>query len=230
MWTKHHEKIDGYFQPKSHPSDRVKCWTLSTTWECWVLLLPAVFGLWNTRIHISISYSHNIVTNIEGFVDEIFYFNLSILYIDPDNCHIRLWRYFDDSWFWDEQHVVKDVIRLDSYFNKVCWNKNISIFDKERNVCYFQVRFWLRKLGSFNVIRVDIFHIFNNIFYSLKIKRQDYFVSNNDDICRFSSDIIHQNIQFDVSKSPINVSDINTSRTHKFVTILFIHKDNNLFL
>jgi len=121
------------------------------------------------------------------------------------------------------------MIGLDSYFNKVYWNKNVSVFDKERNACYFQVRFWLRKSGSFNVIRVDVFYVFDNFFYGLKIGRQDHFVGKNNDTCRFPLDIVSQNIWFDVFKSPINVNDIDTSRTHKFDNILFVYRDNDLF-
>jgi len=43
---------------------------LKSICEGGVTLLPTILALWNTRVHISLSDSHDITANIEALVDE----------------------------------------------------------------------------------------------------------------------------------------------------------------
>jgi len=65
--------------------------TLSMVQESGVSLFPTIFALWDTRIHISTTYSYNMISDIEGPIDEVFSLEptLSISYVNPDDCHIR---------------------------------------------------------------------------------------------------------------------------------------------
>jgi len=63
---------------------------LDSTRECGVTSFPAIFTLWNPRVHVSTSNSRNELTDVEASVNEGLGFTatLSILYIDPNDCYV----------------------------------------------------------------------------------------------------------------------------------------------
>jgi len=63
-------------------------------------LLPAVFVLGNTEIHVCASNSSNMTTNVETSVNKHFSIGaiLRVLDINLDNHYIRLWECFDNIW------------------------------------------------------------------------------------------------------------------------------------
>ena len=68
------------------------------TGECCVLPFPAIFALWNSRIYVHTLNYGDVISNIEASVDEHFYIwsVLGIPYIDPNNCHIRFQKGFNN--------------------------------------------------------------------------------------------------------------------------------------
>jgi len=62
---------------------------------------PAIFALGNSGIHVCSSDGSDIVADIEASVYKHFSIMsaLNVPYVYPDNCHVRLWRNFDYSWF-----------------------------------------------------------------------------------------------------------------------------------
>ena len=87
--------------------------------KCWVILFPAIFTLWDSRVYISSSDCHNILSNIETPIDKTFSFctTLDIPNVNLDNCHVQFRRHFDHSWFRSKIDVVNDLILLDNGFN-----------------------------------------------------------------------------------------------------------------
>ena len=65
--------------------------TLSTAQESRVSLFLTIFVLWDTGIHVSITYSCNMISDVEGSINGILSLEptLSIPYVNLDNCHIR---------------------------------------------------------------------------------------------------------------------------------------------
>jgi len=61
--------------------------------------LPAVFALGNSRVHVCSPDSSNVVADVEAPINEHFSVMtaLNVPYINPDNCHVGLWRNFDYS-------------------------------------------------------------------------------------------------------------------------------------
>jgi len=57
---------------------------------------------------------NNEAANIESPIDETLGFGttLRIPYINPDDRHVQLGRYFDDSWFRGQDDVIEDVVAL----------------------------------------------------------------------------------------------------------------------
>jgi len=65
--------------------------------------------------------SGNITPNIEASIDKTFSFAtvLDIPNVQLDNCHIRLWRHFDNTKSRDYHNIVEDVIALNNQFNYI---------------------------------------------------------------------------------------------------------------
>ena len=63
---------------------------LDSTQECEMTLFPAIFTLQNSKVYVSISNSHDELTNIEVSVNKSLGFTttLDIPYINPNDCHI----------------------------------------------------------------------------------------------------------------------------------------------
>ena len=62
---------------------------------------PAVFTLWYSRVHICTMNCSNKAANVKPPINETLSFGaaLYVPYIDPDDRHVQLGRYLDDSWF-----------------------------------------------------------------------------------------------------------------------------------
>ena len=75
--------------------------SLNSVSEYHIFLLLAILALENSRIHIHISDSYNIASNVERPIDKIFSIKptLSIPYINPDDSHIRFRQNFDNLQF-----------------------------------------------------------------------------------------------------------------------------------
>ena len=76
--------------------------TLNSAWKGHMAPLPAVLALQNTQVYVCATNSCNVLTNVEAPVDEHFGIaaTLCILYIYPDNSHVRFRRYLDYPWPW----------------------------------------------------------------------------------------------------------------------------------
>lgn len=94
-----------------------------------VFPFPEFLALGNTRVYIYISNHGDIVANIEATIDESFSINatLWILYVEPDNGYVWLWRYLDNSRTWCNWYVVKDVVTSDNVFNNIWSNRDAWI-------------------------------------------------------------------------------------------------------
>jgi len=63
---------------------------LDSIQECGMTPFPAIFTLWNLRVHISTSNSYNEPTDVEALVNKSLGFTvtLDIPYINPNNRHV----------------------------------------------------------------------------------------------------------------------------------------------
>ena len=94
-------------------------WTLDPTRKSWMTPFPAVFTLWDSRVHVSRPNSCNISSNVEAPIDETFgfYTTLSVPDVNPYNCHVWFGRCFDHSWLGCESNIVKNLVLLDNSFD-----------------------------------------------------------------------------------------------------------------
>jgi len=105
---------------------------------------PAIFTLWNLRVHVSISNSRNEPTDIETPVNKRLGFTtaLDVLYINPNNCHVRFRRHFDDTWFGHKSDIVENLILLDDILDIVQSEAILGIaMREERNAYNLEIRF-----------------------------------------------------------------------------------------
>jgi len=103
--------------------------SLDSTNNSRVFLFSVFLTLENTRVHIYASNCGNVVANIEATIDKPFSINttLWILYIKPDDGHVWLQRYLDNSGIQCNWYVVKDVITSDNVFNNIWSNRSTWI-------------------------------------------------------------------------------------------------------
>lgn len=101
-----------------------------------MVLFSVVFVLKNTRVYVCSIDSCNIAFYIKASVNMAFSLRatLSVLYINPDNCHAGLGRQFDYLRSRQKNDIVKDVCRLNDFFNHISHDKSGQIFSKVRNV------------------------------------------------------------------------------------------------
>jgi len=103
---------------------------------------PAVFTLWDSRIHVRSSDRSDIVAHIEASVNEKFGVlpALHIPNVYPNNGHIGFWRDFDNPWFGCEGDFVKYMILFENSFDvkqgKLLSRVHVRV---ERNSRDFQV-------------------------------------------------------------------------------------------
>jgi len=115
--------------------------SLNATDSCQVIPLPAIFALGNTRVHVGISYCSDNVSNIESSVDDSSDIAIILVVpnIDPDNCHIRLGRDFNNVWSQCKDNVVEDVIILEDAFDILRGDMHARIVNVIWNAYNFKV-------------------------------------------------------------------------------------------
>ena len=119
---------------------------LDSIQECGMTPFPAIFTLWNLRVHISISNSCNEPTDVEALVNKSLGFTvtLDIPYIDPNNRHVWFRRHFDNTWFGYKSNIIKNLILLNDSFDIVQSKTILSIaMRKERNVYNLEIKLQL---------------------------------------------------------------------------------------
>jgi len=101
-------------------------WTLDSTRKSQMTPFPAVFTLWDFRVHISCPNSCNKSSDVEAPIDKSFgfYTALSIPDINLYNCHIQFGRCFNHSWLGCKSDVVKNLVLLDNSFD-ITWGEVI---------------------------------------------------------------------------------------------------------
>ena len=97
---------------------------LNFAWEGSMTLFPAVFALRNTGVHICSPNCSDIVANVKAPIDKHFSVKstLDIPNINPNNSHVRFWRYFNNSWFWRKRNIIKNMILFEYSFD-VGWSE-----------------------------------------------------------------------------------------------------------
>jgi len=121
-------------------------------------ILP--LGFYMRRLHVPISSnscigvyiypsdSGNIVSYIETSVNKTFCLTstLNILDVWPDYSYIWLWEDLDNTRFWGQNNIIKDVILFDNVFNHIWSNRNGHVFLKIWNAYDFEIGLWLREI------------------------------------------------------------------------------------
>ena len=105
--------------------------------------LLAILALRDTRIHIGTLNGSNILSNIiEASIGETFSLTsvLDVLNVKPYDWHVRFGQYFDYTWFWGEDNVIKDLILFNDSFNIVGGEMLVGIVVGEKwNAYNFQI-------------------------------------------------------------------------------------------
>ena len=105
---------------------------------------PAIFTLWNPRVHVSTSNSCDEPTDIETPVNKRLgsTTTLDVPYIDPNNCHVQFRRHFDNMQFECKSDIVKNLILLDDILNIIRSEAILGIaMREERNTYNLEIRF-----------------------------------------------------------------------------------------
>jgi len=86
---------------------------------CYMFPLPTIFALRDIRVHVGSSNGGNKLLYIKTPVNKTFGLTptLNIPNINLDNRHVRLWWHLDNSWFWGEDNVVKNLVLFDDAFH-----------------------------------------------------------------------------------------------------------------
>jgi len=90
-----------------------------------IVLFPAIFALRDIWVHVCAMDCSDVTSYIKAFINETFNLRatLSILYINPDNSHIRLGRHFNYLRSKSKKDIIEDVCRLNNLFNNVRYNR-----------------------------------------------------------------------------------------------------------
>jgi len=80
--------------------------------------------------HNSTTNCDNEASYIESSIDEALSLGptLSILDINPNYWHVQFGGHFDDSEFWCQHNVVKDMVALQKNFDFIRGNMRVSVF------------------------------------------------------------------------------------------------------
>jgi len=97
-----------------------------------VFLFLAILTLGNSRVYIGILYYDNIVLYVKALINKSFggYTILGVPNVDPNNSHVQFWRNFDNSWFWCNMNVVKDICGFNACFHYIRINRHVSTLNK----------------------------------------------------------------------------------------------------
>jgi len=105
---------------------------------------PAIFTLWNPRVHVSASNSCDEPINVETPVNKRLGFTtaLNIPYIDPNNCHVQFRKHFDDVQFGYKSDIVENLILLDDILDIIQSEAILGIvMREEKNAYNLEIRF-----------------------------------------------------------------------------------------
>ena len=107
-------------------------------------------------------------------------------------------------------------------------DKHISIFHQVRNIYYFQIGFGLRKLRSWNVIRIYIINIFNVFFDYLKVWWQSNLICCYNNAMLINLNKVCYNIWLDIFECSVQISNIQARCNNGLWFVIITHKNNNL--
>jgi len=145
--------------------------SLNMTYSCHMPPLPTVLTLQYTWIHICIPNCYNVATNVESLVNDFLSIRsvLSIPNVYPNDGHVGLGRYLDDTRFWCEDNVVEQVIIFQDIFDFIQWNMVACLFTNEQNTNNLEVWLQLQKSRWEDLVCVRRQWVFNIFFNLLKI-------------------------------------------------------------
>ena len=128
--------------------------TLNSTRKCSVFPFPTIFTLWNAGVHVSSSYSDDIPSYIETFINQTLGFApaLDVPNINLNDQHIWLQWDFDDLQFWSKYNIVKNLILFDDVLNIARSEIVLKIIVREIwNAYYFKIGLGLWEPRNFHV-------------------------------------------------------------------------------
>ena len=167
--------------------------SLNSTRKGGVTLLPAIFTLGDSRIHVRSSDCSNVVAHVEAPINKKFSVlpTLHIPNIYPNDGHVRFWWDFDNPWFGCKGNVVENMVLFENTFDfrrekpflRVCmWIKWYS--------GDFKVWFRLRESGIFDLKSVNITRVLDISVYDSKIQLLGDLVGNYNDFCIVRTNIV----------------------------------------
>jgi len=106
------------------------------THESYMSLFPIILALRDTQVHIGFLNCYNVASNIEVFINEVFCSDtiLKVSDINLNYNYIQFGRSFDNSEFGYKNSVIKNMSTFDYYFNNICRDREISIFNKVKDI------------------------------------------------------------------------------------------------
>ena len=163
---------------------------LNSAWEGGMTSFPAVFALGNAGVHICFPNCSDIVANIKAPIDKHFSVK-DIPNINPNDSHVRFWRYFNNSRFRCKRNIIKNMILFEYSFN-VSWSEFLLQVRMrvEWDSYNFQVRFRFRETWNFYLKGVDIVRIFDILINYWHVRLLGDFVSDACDACVVRLNII----------------------------------------
>ena len=106
------------------------------THESYMSLFPIILALRNTQVHVGFLNCYNVASNIEVSINEVFYSDtiLRVLDINLNYNYIQFGRSFDNSESGYKNSVIKNMCIFDYYFNNICRDREISIFNEVKDI------------------------------------------------------------------------------------------------
>ena len=106
------------------------------TYESYMSLFPIIFTLRNIQVHVGFFNCYNVASNIEVSINEIFCSDtiLRVLDINLNYNYIQFGRSFDNLESGYKNSVIKNMSTFDYYFNNICRDREISIFNEVKDI------------------------------------------------------------------------------------------------
>ena len=207
-------------------------WFLSLTSKGCVSSFPAILVLENSKVHIGILYYNNVVSYVKVSINKNFgrYIILEVLNVNPDNSHVWLWRKFDNSWFWCNVNIVKDVHGFDNCFHHTRIYRHVSTLNEVQNTKYLQVRLGLGETSILDVIRVYQINVFHIFFNHIKIWLRCYLIGYNNKAMVVRAYEVYYGIWLDPLESLVEIDIMLAWIFHKYYNVLTTHRNNDLLL
>ena len=116
--------------------------SMSTVYKSCVPSFLTILVLGNIWVHICSSNSHNVMSNVKAFINEIFCFGttLEVPNINSNHSHVRFGKSFNNLEIWCKNGVFKYVSTFNYCFYDVYSNRKISIFNEVEYI-YFSMVF-----------------------------------------------------------------------------------------